>query len=135
MHRRGDVAQGVVTGNLEATGRLKLKAAGLGHYIGLGAFGSDSARRADLPRIAMKRWQAHLNRQVLPEHCVIVGDTPRDLEAARENNMKCLLVGTGRHPEELERLDPDHFLPDFTDTDRAIEALVRLFGIAKTIKT
>ena len=57
---------------------------------------------------------------------MIVGDTPRDLEAARQNNMKCLLVGTGRHPEELERLDPDHFLPDFTDTGRTIEALVRL---------
>ena len=128
LSRREGVAQGVVTGNLEVTGRLKLEAAGLGHHIGPGAFGSDSARRADLPRIAMERWQAHLKRPVLPEHCVIVGDTPKDLEAARVNNMKCLLVGTGRYPvEELELMDPDHFLADFTDTGHAIEVLLRLF--------
>jgi len=128
LSRREDFAQGVVTGNLELTGRLKLDAVGLGRHIGPGAFGSDSARRADLPRIAIERWQAHLNRSILPEHCVIIGDTPRDLEAARENDIKCLLVATGRYPaEELERLDPDHFLPDFTDTERTIDALVGLF--------
>jgi phosphoglycolate phosphatase len=128
MSRRKEVAQGVVTGNLEVTGRLKLEAAGLGHYIGPGAFGSDSARRADLPGIAMERWQAHLKRPVYPDDCVIVGDTPRDLDAARENGMKCLLVGTGRYPvEELELLDPDDFLADFTDTEHAIEGLLGLF--------
>jgi len=128
LSRRKDVALGVVTGNLEVTGRLKLDAAGLGHHIGPGAFGSDSARRADLPRIAMERWETHLKRPVTPGHCVIVGDTPRDLDAARENSMKCLLVGTGRYPiEELELLDPDHFLADFTDTEHAIEVLLGLF--------
>lgn len=129
LSRREEFGQGVVTGNLEATGRLKLETIGLGHHIGPGAFGSDSARRADLPRIAMTRWQTQLNRPVVPEHCVIVGDTPRDLEAARHNGIRCLLVATGRYPrEELERLDPDHFLPDFTDTERTIDALLRLFG-------
>jgi phosphoglycolate phosphatase len=128
LSQRENIAQGVVTGNMQVTGRLKLEAAGLGDYIGPGAFGSDSARRADLPRIAMERWQAHLKRPVYTDDCVIVGDTPRDLEAARENGMKCLLVGTGRYPmEELELLDPDHFLADFTDTERAIEVLLRLF--------
>ena len=128
LSRRDDVGQGVVTGNLEVTGRLKLEAAGLGSQIGPGAFGSDSSKRADLPRIAMARWQAHLERPVLPGHCVIVGDTPRDLEAARANDMKCLLVGTGRYPvEELELMDPDHFLPDFKNTEHAIDALLELF--------
>lgn len=127
LSRRDNIAQGVVTGNLEVTGRLKLEAAGLGHHIGPGAFGSDSARRGDLPRIAMERWQLHLERPVLPEHCVIVGDTPRDLEAARANNMKCLLVGTGRYPvEELELMDPDGFLADLTDTRHAINVLLEM---------
>ncbi|MCY4571651.1 MAG: HAD hydrolase-like protein, partial [Gemmatimonadetes bacterium] len=121
---------GVVTGNMEVTARLKLQAAGVGEHVGPGAFGSDSAVRNDLPSIAMERWSRHLNLPVEPRHCVIVGDTPRDLEAARTNGMKCLLVATGRyHPlEELRKLQPDALLPDFADTRASVDALMRLFG-------
>ena len=130
LSRLPDLHLGVVTGNMEVTARLKLQAAGVGEHIGPGAFGSDSAQRNDLPRIAMERWRSHLNLPVEPEHCVIVGDTPRDLEAARANGMKCLLVATGRyHPmEELRELQPDGLLPDFSDTRGAVDALLRLFG-------
>ena len=122
------VCLGVVTGNMEVTARLKLRAAGVGEHIGPGAFGSDSAERNDLPGIAMERWRRHLDLPVEPRHCVIVGDTPRDLEAARENGMKCLLVGTGRHPvEELATIAPDHLLSDFSDTRAAVDSLLRLF--------
>ena len=125
-----DICLGVVTGNMEVTARLKLQAAGVGEHIGPGAFGSDSANRNDLPRIAMERWSRHLNLPVGPEHCVIVGDTPRDLEAARTNGMKCLLVATGRYNplEELRKLDPDWLLPDFSDTRLSVDALLGLFG-------
>ena len=130
LSRLPDLCLGVVTGNMEVTGRLKLQAAGVGEHIGPGAFGSDSANRNDLPRIAMERWRDHLNLLVEPRHCVIVGDTPRDLEAARSNGMKCLLVATGRyHPlEELRDIEPDQLLPDFSDTRAAVEALMGLFG-------
>ena len=121
---------GVVTGNMEITARLKLQAAGVGEHIGPGAFGSDSANRNDLPGIAMERWRDHLDVPVEPRHCVIVGDTPRDLEAARTNGMKCLLVATGRyHPlEELRELQPEALLADFSDTRVAVDALLGLFG-------
>ena len=121
---------GVVTGNMEVTARLKLQAAGVGEHVGPGAFGSDSAVRNDLPGIAMERWSRHLDLPVEPRHCVIVGDTPRDLEAARTNGMKCLLVATGRyHPlEELRKLQPDALLPDFADTRASVDALMGLFG-------
>ncbi len=130
LSRLPDLCLGVVTGNMEVTGRLKLQAAGVGQHIGPGAFGSDSANRNDLPRIAMQRWSDHLNVPVEPRHCVIVGDTPRDLEAARTNGMKCLLVATGRyHPlEELRKIEPDELLPDLSDTRAAVEALMGLFG-------
>ena len=130
LSRLPDLCLGVVTGNMEVTARLKLQAAGVGEYIGPGAFGSDSANRNDLPRIAMERWSAHLNVPVEPRHCVIVGDTPRDLEAARSNGMKCLLVATGRYNplEELRKLDADRLLPDFSDTRAAVDALLGLFG-------
>ena len=130
LSRLPDLSLGVVTGNMEVTARLKLQAAGVGEHIGPGAFGSDSANRNDLPRIAMERWRRHLELPVEPRHCVIVGDTPRDLEAARTNGMKCLLVATGRYNplEELQKLDADRLLPDFADTRAAVDALLDLFG-------
>ncbi|MDE0342402.1 MAG: HAD family hydrolase [Deltaproteobacteria bacterium] len=130
LSRMPDLCLGVVTGNMEVTARLKLQAAGVGEHIGPGAFGSDSANRNDLPRIAMERWSAHLKVVVEPRDCVIVGDTPRDLEAARSNGMKCLLVATGRYNplEELRKIEPDELLADFSDTRAAVEALMGLFG-------
>ena len=130
LSRLPDLCLGVVTGNMEVTARLKLQAAGVGEHIGPGAFGSDSAVRNDLPAIAMERWSRHLNIPVEPGQCVIVGDTPRDLEAARTNGMKCLLVATGRyHPmEELRELGAESLLPDFSDTRAAVDALMGLFG-------
>ena len=49
----------------------------------------------------------------------------RDLHAARENGMRCVLVGTGRYPvEELQLLEPEACLSDFTDTQESLEALL-----------
>ena len=117
--------QGVVTGNLEVTGRLKLEAAGLASYLGFGAYGSDSPDRVDLPGIARERLEQAVGQTIKPEHCTVVGDTPRDLHAARENGMRCVLVGTGRYPvEELQLLEPEACLSDFTDTQESLEALL-----------
>ena len=118
---------GIVTGNLEVMARVKLETAGLSTYLSLGAYGSDSRDRTDLPAIAKKRWEKKVGSFIAPDHCLIVGDTPKDLEAARKNHMKCLLVGTGRYPlEELEFFRPDACLPDFTETKQVVETMLKL---------
>ena len=123
----GDFGQGVVTGNLEVTARIKLKAAGLDSYLSLGSFASDSSHRPDLPGIAKMRWERFSGKSIRPDQCVIVGDTPNDLEAARQNSMKCVLVGTGRYPvEELTYWQPDACLSDLSDTSSVVETLLRL---------
>jgi phosphoglycolate phosphatase len=120
-------AQGVVTGNFEATARIKLEAAGLVRHLSLGAYASDSSHRADLPPIAKRRWEKGSGRAIRSDACVIVGDTPKDLEAARANGMKCVLVGTGRHPiEELRYHAPDAAVPDLTDTGAVIDLLSKI---------
>ena len=121
------VYQGIVTGNLKIIAQTKLETAGLSDYLDLGAYGSDSPHRMDLPPIAKKRWEEKTGRAIMPERCIIVGDTPKDLAAARKNDMRCLLVGTGRYPvEELSLLEPDGCLPDFTNTELAIDILLNL---------
>ena len=120
-------AQGVVTGNFEPSARLKLRAAGLADYLGFGAYAGDSSHRPDLPPIAKRRWEKRAERAIRSEDCVIIGDTPKDLEAARANGMKCLLVGTGRHPvEDLAFSAPDAILADLTDTNAIIDVLVNI---------
>jgi phosphoglycolate phosphatase len=119
--------QGVVTGNFEVTAQMKLEAAGLHSYLCRGAYASDSAHRPDLPRIAKERWELWNGKSLRPDRCVIIGDTPKDLDAARQNDMKCILVGTGRYPlEELQYWRPDGCLPDLTDTQGVISVLLNL---------
>ena len=133
LDQRDGIHQGVVTGNLEVTSKLKLDTVGLSSFLNLGAYGSDSRHRSDLPRIARDRWERALGISLDPHHCVIVGDTPKDLTAARQNQMKCLLVGTGRYPvEELQLFEPDAVLPDFTNIEAAIETLLSCTNTATT---
>jgi phosphoglycolate phosphatase len=121
---RDDFSASVVTGNFEATAEIKLEAAGLAPYLCRGAYASDSRVRSDLPLIAKQRWENLTGRAVSAERCVVVGDTPRDLAAARDNQMKCMLVGTGRYPvEELQYSNPDRCVADLADTDVIIAML------------
>jgi phosphoglycolate phosphatase-like HAD superfamily hydrolase len=117
----------VVTGNFEVTAKVKLDASGLAPYLTRGAYASDSERRPDLPAIAKRRWEEWTGRAIAPQRCVVIGDTPKDLQAARQNNMKCVLVGTGRYPvEELQYWGPDACLADLGDTEAVIALLSRL---------
>lgn len=122
-----DLHSSVVTGNFEATAQVKLETAGLAQYLSRGAYASDSEIRSDLPAIAKKRWQDFSGNGIEASRCVIIGDTPRDLEAARANGMKCVLVGTGRYPvEELQYWRPEACLADLADTDEVMHILRNL---------
>ena len=122
-----DFVPSVVTGNFEVTAQVKLCAAGLASYLKRGAYASDSPHRPDLPAIAKKRWEEQTGRKLTTEQCVIVGDTPKDLAAARANQMKCVLVGTGRYPvEELTYWQPDGSLADLRDTDSVMAMLSKI---------
>ena len=117
-------ASSVVTGNFEVTAQVKLEAAGLAPYLSRGAYASDSEHRPDLPVIAKRRWEGLTGRTIQFDECVIIGDTPHDLAAARQNHMKCVLVGTGRYPvEELLYCQPDACVPDLADKQAVMATL------------
>jgi phosphoglycolate phosphatase-like HAD superfamily hydrolase len=80
-----------------------------------------------LPAIAKQRWEKSTGRLIGAEFCIIVGDTPKDLEAARDNGMKCVLVGTGRYAvEDLRYYSPDACVADLTDTAEIVDLLRRI---------
>jgi len=100
----------LLTGNLQPIGRAKVAAAGLGHHFGPGGgFGSDAEERADLVGIARGRAAAaHPDDEV-----VVVGDTPRDVRAARMAGVRVVAVTTGAFGGEA-LAGADHVASDLT---------------------
>jgi phosphoglycolate phosphatase len=98
---RDDIQLSLVTGNFEQVARLKLKAAGIGHWFAYdqGGFGSDSEDRTMLPPIARRRAgeAAGLTTSWPRKRSVVIGDTPRDIACARADELRCIAVTTGPH--------------------------------------
>ena len=115
----------ILTGNLERMATAKLAAVGLDRYFRVrGAYGSDHEDRNELPAIAAERIRAHAGRALRPDEFVIIGDTPRDIAAARHFGMRCVAVASG--PFDLDALAahaPDVLLPSLCDTDEVLAAL------------
>ena len=96
---------GVATGNLEGIGWIKIEKAGLREWFRFGGFSNDFSIRAELIGDATRKARelAGADAQV----CV-VGDTPRDIEAARANGLAVIAVATGNFSfETLLELRPD----------------------------
>lgn len=104
----GAVCLAVATGNIRAAAQIKLDRAGLGQRFAVGGFGCDSAERALLVARAIERARAHLGVDYDRDEIVVVGDTPRDVHAARACGVRVLAVATGSASRaELEAEQPD----------------------------
>jgi phosphoglycolate phosphatase len=84
---------GVATGNLEVIGWLKVEHAGLREWFRFGGFSDNFPVRSEL--IAHAAAKARELAQPEARVCV-VGDTPRDIEAAHSNSLPVIAVATGR---------------------------------------
>ncbi|MGM0556530.1 MAG: HAD family hydrolase [Myxococcota bacterium] len=91
----GETAIGLGTGNIERGARLKLGRAELNEYFEFGGFGCDAAERAELIRAGARRGAARLGRSLSDCRVLVIGDTPRDVEAAHAIGAECLAVATG----------------------------------------
>ncbi len=96
LERRGALI-GLATGNLVDGARLKLSAARLWHRFPFGGFGDDDAERAGLIRVAIARAEARCGRPIEPRSVTVIGDTPRDVAAARAVGARAVAVATGMH--------------------------------------
>jgi phosphoglycolate phosphatase-like HAD superfamily hydrolase len=84
---------GVASGNLEAIGWIKLEQAGLREWFKFGGFSDRFSVRSEL--IAQAASKAREMAGPSASVCVI-GDTPRDIEAAHANSLPVIAVATGR---------------------------------------
>ncbi|WP_261956452.1 HAD family hydrolase [Streptomyces nigrescens] len=115
----------VLTGNIAANARVKLSAFHLDALLDLpvGAYGADAEQRPDLVGVARERTQRLRGvRDDVP--VVLVGDTPRDVEAALATGSGIVAVASGVHsPEELAAAGADVVLPDLSDTAQLLRIL------------
>jgi phosphoglycolate phosphatase len=108
---------GVASGNLEAIGWIKIERAGLREWFRFGGFSDHLPVRAELVKQAAEKARELAGRRgrTAAKVCV-VGDTPRDIEAARANSLSVIAVATGRSSfDELLACLPDACVSSLAD--------------------
>lgn len=111
-----DIFVGLVTGNIMKGAKIKLSAVDIYKYFAIGAFGSDNWNRNVLPPIAIKRAEKYFGKFFNQNNIWIIGDSPRDVECAKCNGLKCIAVETGKVSDKvLAEAGADHVLKDLND--------------------
>jgi phosphoglycolate phosphatase-like HAD superfamily hydrolase len=102
---------GLTTGGTEAAARFKLVRGRLNRYFAFGGYGSDSTDRTELTKRAMERGAALYGNAVTPSRCVVVGDTPLDIAAAKGAGGISVGVASGHFSaEQLQDAGADYVL-------------------------
>jgi phosphoglycolate phosphatase-like HAD superfamily hydrolase len=96
---------GVASGNLEAIGWIKIEQAGLREWFRFGGFSDHFSLRPELIGQAAKKARELAGKDA---SVCVVGDTPRDIEAARANYLPVIAVATGNYSfDELAQYQPE----------------------------
>ena len=127
---RGDVALGLITGNVREAARHKLSYYGLWHRFAFGGFGDEHTERNDIAAAALADARHHFNGQ--PDGrdppigaVVVIGDTLNDITCARSIGAHAVAVPTGRSSaDELRTGRPDVVV----DTLEDMAPILRLFA-------
>lgn len=118
---RRDLALGLGTGNAEPAAYAKLARGGLESFFSFGGFGSDHVDRAEVLRIGLERGRKKAEHEDV--RAVVIGDTPRDVEAARAIGAECIAVQTGSYEASaLREAGASLVVSDLRDPD-VLEAL------------
>jgi phosphoglycolate phosphatase-like HAD superfamily hydrolase len=95
LEGREGIFLGLLTGNIEPGARIKLDPFRLNGYFPLGAFGNDHEDRNKLLPIAVERFSQLHQREIHYHDCIVIGDTPRDVECAKIYGAYSVAVATG----------------------------------------
>ncbi|MBC3843118.1 HAD hydrolase-like protein [Streptacidiphilus sp. 4-A2] len=123
------VVTSVLTGNIVANAQVKLRAFGLDGLVDLavGAYGADCEDRSGLVPMARQRIRAAYSALPVSAPVLLVGDTPRDVQAALANGAEVLAVASGSYDmTALHAAGARIVLPDLRDTARVMAALREL---------
>lgn len=124
------VARGVLTGNFEETGSLKLRHCGIDPArFAVSVWGDDSPHdppaREHLPPVGMSRYERRFGRPISGKGVVVIGDTPHDVSCARAHGCRSIAVATGSFGiDALASAGADLVVRDLSETARLVDWLV-----------
>jgi len=119
------VVLGLLTGNIEPGARVKLGNAALNDFFHFGAFGSDSARREELPPIAVERASRIAGHRFEGRDVVIIGDSIYDVRCGVPHAATTIAIASGKtSAEALLAESPHHFFPTAEDHDALLAAII-----------
>jgi len=109
------MAVGLGTGNVREGAKIKLERVGVHHHFRFGGFGCDAEARPEVIRLGAERGAEQLGVPLAQCRVVVIGDTPRDVDAARAIGAECIGVATGRYSvEDLRTSGAHHTFADFS---------------------
>ena len=118
LQARSDDHLGLLTGNIQAGARTKLRHFGLWDLFQFGGFGDEHTSRDDVAEVALSNACEHLSQQVDPQDVIVVGDTVHDIRCAKAIGAKAVAVATGGvSSSDLEAARPDVLLDDLAPSD------------------
>ena len=114
---------GVVTGNLSVVAEEKLRLTGIREYFDIAFYSDGYFERGDLVRDAVRscvrRYRLRGNGAI-----TVIGDTPRDIEAAKANGVKAVAVASGFFSEsKLAAAGADEVFHDLNPRSELLRAL------------
>lgn len=116
LSQQKGVYLGLGTGNIEEGAKIKLQPSGLLPYFTFGGYGEDGHTREEMLQAAVKRAEKKYKTKFAPEQVYIVGDTHRDVLAAKACNFHSAAVTCGfGDPKLLQRAAAELQLKNFND--------------------
>lgn len=124
LNERNNISLGLLTGNWQQSGYIKIGHFGLQDYFPFGAFSDDSPIRHKLIPIAIKRFKEYSKMTITPDNIFVIGDTPADIQCTKPYGVKSIAVGAAHHSiDELKQHDPDYIFKDLEECDQFLELL------------
>jgi len=119
------VTLALLTGNIERGARLKLSGPALNDYFAFGAFGSDSAKREELPPIAIERAAEFRGHRFSGRDVIIIGDSIYDVRCGAPHSATTIAIASGKtSAEALKAEKPDHFFVSAEDRSGLLRAIL-----------
>lgn len=124
LSKRPEVGLALGTGNTRRSCQIKLSRFGLDRYFPVGGYGGDFEIRSELITEAMNEGRRHYGWQ---GEAWVIGDTVKDVAAARAAGAKVIAVRTGiSGVDQLEDSNPDALLDDLSN----INAFLKILSLA-----
>lgn len=136
--RLDGVVQSVLTGTIKGNAVHKLAAFGLDKHVDfeIGGYGEEVYPKATLLQVAQGRAKQKYGCAFTAANTVLIGDSTRDVQAARIGGAGMIAVATGRStPAELTEAGADIVLRDLANPSEVVAAIARLTAAGTQVGT